>query len=60
MAFGAFNLGNPAGPVMSQDPFDLPRQWDDGEIGERRGMLIESLGKAVLFLDTAAHAGSGS
>ncbi|MEV6899166.1 recombinase family protein [Amycolatopsis sp. NPDC051372] len=50
--------GNPDGPVKAQDPAEVAKQWDSGDVSERRTMLLSALGKTLLYLDPATRAGA--
>ncbi|MCP3804964.1 recombinase family protein [Allokutzneria sp. A3M-2-11 16] len=50
--------GNADGPVEAQPPEEVARQWDDGDVSERRTMLTSALEKNVLYLKPAARTGA--
>ncbi|WP_432850814.1 recombinase family protein [Amycolatopsis sp. CA-161197] len=50
--------GNPDGPIKAQDPAEVARQWDHGDVSERRPMLLSALGKTLLYLDPATRTGA--
>ncbi|UJW35674.1 recombinase family protein [Saccharothrix sp. AJ9571] len=50
--------GNPSGPVTAQDAAEVARQWDDGDVAERRTMLTSALGRNLLVLDPSSRTGT--
>ncbi|RJQ81762.1 recombinase family protein [Pseudonocardiaceae bacterium YIM PH 21723] len=43
--------GNPEGPVKPQTVEEVTRQWNDGDVAAKRGMLITALGRDQMVID---------
>ncbi|HEV7651982.1 MAG TPA: hypothetical protein VGP26_27830 [Actinophytocola sp.] len=42
--------GGADGPVRVQDATEIARQWDGGEIGEKRGLFMSALSSSVVYV----------
>ncbi|RKT84228.1 Site-specific DNA recombinase [Saccharopolyspora antimicrobica] len=49
--------GSPEGPSTAQPAEDIARQWDHGEVADRRALLIQALGADTMVIDPAPKGG---
>lgn len=49
--------GAVAGPTVAQQPGAIAAQWDAGDVAERRGLLLQALGRRLLVVHPSRRTG---